>query len=144
MKTSTFCYTTLKRIVPTAIGGKWIPFTAAEVAARRAAQMVAVVVCVTVTTTTPAAAPPPCDCFPPPSHYPTPMLLIPAVTPLPRLVPYPTPVHTPEPASLALFGVGVVGLVLIRRKRNAIVGSVVNSVPDNSGVRHLPCNEEPR
>ena len=92
------CITILRRIIGP-IGGAWIPYSAAQVAARRAAQIVAITVCTSVPV--PAGAP-----LPPLPHVPTwqPVLLAPRV-----YVPF--PVHqVPEPASALVLAVAVAGL----------------------------------
>jgi hypothetical protein len=103
------CYTILRRVIPP-IGGAWIPYTAAQVAARRAAQVVAVVVCVSVPGT--AQAPRECNCAPPPIPI-GPVMLIPRADPMPRLLPAPVPVS--EPGSLAVLAVGLLALGWVRR-----------------------------
>lgn len=60
------CVDVVTRVIP-AIGGRWIPYSAAEVAARRAAQMVRSKVCwaapgLAALTVGPAQVPLPCDC----------------------------------------------------------------------------------
>lgn len=108
------CYTVLRRVIGP-IGGAWIPYTAAQVAARRAAQMVAVVVCVAVPGT--AQAPRDCNCAPPPDHFADignmVPLLIPHAHPLPRLAPAPVPVS--EPGALAVLAVALLALGWVRR-----------------------------
>lgn len=73
------CATILRRVTGP-IGGAWIPYTAAQVAARRAAQMVAVVVCAAAPGT--ALAPAPLPVAPP--MWPA-VDLVPLVQPIPDL-----------------------------------------------------------
>jgi hypothetical protein len=97
------CRTLWRRVIP-ATGGAWIPYTAAQVAARRAAQMVAVVVCTTVPS--PADAPAPCDCTAP-AWQPPPLLV-------PHAVPHAAVVDVPEPASALLLAVALLALWWVR------------------------------
>jgi hypothetical protein len=98
------CITILRRVIPP-VGGAWIPYSAAQVAARRAAQTVAVVVCTTLPS--PATAPAPCDCAP--DHFADVGKMVP-----PLLIPAPLPVDVPEPASALLLAVGLVALWWVR------------------------------
>jgi hypothetical protein len=97
------CRTIWRRVIP-ATGGAWIPYTAAQVAARRAAQMVAVVVCTTLPS--PADAPAPCDCTAP--AWQSPPLLV------PLSVPHAAVVDVPEPASALLLAVALLALWWVR------------------------------
>lgn len=101
------CITVMRRVIPP-IGGKWIPYTAAEVAARRAAQMVPVVVCCLVPV--PAEAPP----MPPPAITGPPLVLVPPRVGH-RVGPGDNPIHTPEPASALVLAVGLAALWVGRR-----------------------------
>lgn len=105
------CYSVIRRVIPP-IGGKWIPYPAAQVAARRAAQMVVTTVCFSLP---PSSANPPggCNCPPPPPIYPPGFMLVP--TPLPRLIPLPV-VNTPEPSSLALLAIPLLLLGVIHNR----------------------------
>ena len=103
------CFTTWRRVIGP-IGGAWIPYTAAQVAARRAAQWVAVVVCVSLPGT--AQAPRDCNCAPPPIQH-GPALLIPHAQPSPRLAP--VPVSVSEPGALAVLAVALLALGWVRR-----------------------------
>jgi hypothetical protein len=100
------CRTLWRRVIPP-VGGAWIPYTAAQVAARRAAQMVAVVVCTTLPS--PADAPAPCDCAPPPIAWQPPPLPVPIREPF-----IPPVVDVSEPASALLLAVAVVALWWVR------------------------------
>lgn len=95
------CRTILRRVIGP-VGGAWIPYTAAQVAARRAAQMVAVVACTTFPS--PATAPAPCCAVP---AWQPPPLLVDRVAPLPV-------VDVPEPASALLLAVALVALWWVR------------------------------
>lgn len=101
------CVTVLRRVIPP-IGGKWIPYTAAQVAARRAAQMVACVVC-TALPPTPAAAPSPV----PPA--PLQEIVGPPLDLVPLRMPFAPVVDVPEPSSGVLLVVGLVLLWKVRR-----------------------------
>jgi len=116
------CVTVAVRKIPP-IGGKWIPFSAAEVIARRAKQMVVIVIC---TTTVPAPAsnsPLECDCLPAQDSIYSPVLLTPYPQPfLPERIPHlrvAPPVQTPEPSSLWIFLLAAAGLIT-KRKINAL------------------------
>jgi hypothetical protein len=98
------CTSTLRRIVGP-IGGAWIPYTAAQVAARRAAQTVVIMTCVSAA--------------PPSAHAPGMPVALPPVWPsielVPAAVPHVVPVDVSEPGGLALLGVGLVALWWVRR-----------------------------
>ena len=113
------CVTVLRRVIPP-IGGKWIPYTAAEVAARRAAQMVVCVVC-TAIPPAPAEAPP----MPPPAITGPPLVLVPGTTP----GTVPGYVATPEPGSAAIL---LAGLALLGYKRRP--GSVWRAQPGHTSM----------
>jgi hypothetical protein len=98
------CRTIWRRVIP-ATGGAWIPYTAAQVAARRAAQMVAVVVCTTLPS--PVDAPAPCDCTAP--AWQPPPLLVPIREPF-----IPPVVDVSEPASALLLLVALLALWWVR------------------------------
>ncbi len=104
------CVEMIRRVIPP-VGGKWIPYSPAEVIARRAAQMVVCVVC-TAVPVTPALTPAPVPPLPPIAYAP-PLLLVPRADRGALL----EPVSTPEPASVALLGVAVLGLVAVRSWR---------------------------
>jgi hypothetical protein len=100
------CVTVLRRVIPpVSPDGPWIPYSAAQVAARRAAQMVACVVCIALPPT-PAAAPSPVPPVPSQEIVGPPLDLVPRITPG-TLPPY---VTTPEPATGLMFGAGLVAL----------------------------------
>ena len=104
------CITIWRRITGP-IGGKWIPYPPAVVAARRAAQMVATVVCFTLP---PAPGMPPkpvCDCPPVPAYAGPPLELVPAPV---AFVPQPVPVDVPAPPAWALLAVALVGIWRVR------------------------------
>lgn len=104
------CTTIIKRITgPT--GGAWIPFTAAEVAARRAAQMVVIVTCVSAAPWSAHAPPLPVD----------PASLAPPLWPVVELVPLaaapaPAVVVMSGPGSAAVMSVGLAALAVMRRR----------------------------
>lgn len=119
------CKTIILRIVGP-IGGKWIPYTAAQVAARRAAQMVVVTVCAAAPL--PAAAPAPAAGHAPhrappalaavPAHLLSPLSLsgpvlelVPDRAPAPRV----ERLNIPEPPTALLFAGAVALLVVVRR-----------------------------
>lgn len=91
------CATLWRRVVP-AIGGRWIAYSAAQVAARRAAQMVLVTTCTVV---------------PVPAHGPVPWPELPPWQPV-ALVPMPLvdmpAVVTSEPAGWAIMAVALLAL----------------------------------
>jgi hypothetical protein len=97
------CRTLWRRVIP-ATGGAWIPYSAAQVAARRAAQTVAVVVCTTLPS--PATAPAPCCAAP---AWQPPPLLVPIREPF-----IPPVVDVPEPASALLLVVALLALWWVR------------------------------
>ena len=97
------CVTVWRRVVPP-VGTRWIPYSAAEVAARPAAQMVACVVCVAIPPA-PAEAPP----MPPIEITGPPLVLVPRRGDDPRFV------STPEPASALVLAVGLAALWVGRR-----------------------------
>ena len=113
------CVTVLRRVIPP-IGGKWIPYTAAQVAARRAAQMVVCVVC-TAIPPAPAEAPP----MPPPAITGPPLVLVPGTTP----GTVPGYVATPEPGSAAIL---LASLALLGYKRRP--GSVWRAQPGHTSM----------
>lgn len=95
------CAALWRRVIPPT-GGRWIAYTAAQVAARRAAQMVLVTTCAVVPT--PAAAP-----APPPVWTWEPMLLAPRAW-----MPPGEAVATPEPGAWALLLAALVLLGVAR------------------------------
>jgi hypothetical protein len=102
------CITVWRRVIGP-VGGAWIPFTAAQVAARRAAQMVAVTVCASLPS--PAVAPMPAPA--PDAWWRAPVDLIPARAASPA----PVAQSIPEPGSALVLGVAVAALWAGRKMR---------------------------
>ena len=101
------CVEIIRRVIPP-VGGKWIPYTPAEVIARRAAQMAVCVVC-TAVPVTPAITPAPVPV--PPIAFGPPLLLVPRADRDVASV----PVSTPEPASALVLAMGLAALWVGRR-----------------------------
>jgi hypothetical protein len=105
------CETIIRRVIPPT-GGAWIPYTAAEVAARRAAQMVVVMTCVSAAPWSAHAPPLPVD----------PASLAPPLWPVVELLPQAaaSPAHDvvvmSAPCSAAVMAVGLAAMVLMRRR----------------------------
>jgi hypothetical protein len=96
------CITVWRRVIGS-VGGAWIPFTAAQVAARRAAQMVAVTVCASLPS--PAIAPMPAPA--PDAWWRAPAELAPAPW---AASPHPARRSIPEPGSALVLGVAIAAL----------------------------------
>ena len=100
------CFTYLRRVIGP-IGGAWIPYTAAQVAARRALQIVAITVCISVPVPSGGALPPLPHLPPSLPHTPIwqPLETVPRVyTPIPVY-------QVPEPTSALVLAVALAALV---------------------------------
>lgn len=103
------CIRVWRRVIPP-VGGAWIPFTAAQVAARRAAQMVLVTVCTSLPPT--PASPPLAPPWPAPEPWREPLLLAPQS--VAESGGGSGAIATPEPATRLLLAVGIAFLVVVR------------------------------